>query len=123
MVAVRGHTLKKIPGGSSDTTVERGEYRMKMSIPMLAAGLSLVACPAVCDEVADFYKDKTITITSAGGAGGGYGVYALLVAKYLGRFIPGKPNILVSYNPGGGGVVAADYAYNVGPKDGTAILA
>ena len=82
-----------------------------------------MALPAQADEVADFYKGKTITITSGSGAGGGYGVYAMLIRKHFGKYIPGNPNVIVNYNPGGGGVVAADYTYNVAPKDGTAILA
>jgi tripartite-type tricarboxylate transporter receptor subunit TctC len=90
---------------------------------VLAAGLSLAALPAQSDEVADFYKGKTITITAASGVGGGYGVYAMLIREHFGKYIPGNPSIIVNYNPGGGGVVAADYHYNVAPKDGTAILA
>jgi tripartite-type tricarboxylate transporter receptor subunit TctC len=89
----------------------------------LAAGLALVAFPARTDEVADFYKGRTVTITTASGVGGGYGVYAMLLREHVGKYIPGNPNIIVNYNPGGGGVVAADYHYNVAPKDGTAILA
>ena len=88
---------------------------------MLAAGITL-ALPVQADEVADFYKGKTITFTAASGVGGGYGVYAMLIREHLRKYIPGNPNVIVTYNPGGGGVVAADYHYNVAPKDGTAIL-
>jgi tripartite-type tricarboxylate transporter receptor subunit TctC len=94
-----------------------------LGVALFAAALAGIVPAAAADEIADFYKDRTITITSAGGAGGGYGVYALLLAKHMGKHLPGKPNIIVAYNPGGGGVVAADYAYNVAPKDGTWILA
>jgi tripartite-type tricarboxylate transporter receptor subunit TctC len=87
----------------------------------LAAGLA--ALPARADEVADFYKGRTITFTAASGVGGGYGVYAMLIREHFGKYVPGHPNVIVNYNPGGGGVVAADYHYNVAPKDGTAILA
>ncbi len=90
---------------------------------MLAVGTGLAVSPAVADEVADFYSGRTITITAASGAGGGYGVYAQLVGEYIGRYIPGRPNVIVNYNPGGGGAIAADHAYNVAPKDGTFILA
>ena len=90
---------------------------------VLAAGVGFVALPAAADDVADFYSGRTITITAASGAGGGYGVYAQLVGEYIGRYIPGRPNVIVNYNPGGGGAIAADHAYNVAPKDGTFILA
>lgn len=93
------------------------------SIILLATALSLVALPAAADDVVDFYKGKTITITSAGGAGGGYGVYALLLSEYIGKYIPGQPNVIVNFMPGAGGVKAANYEYNVSPKDGTSILA
>lgn len=89
----------------------------------VALGVSLAALPSAADEVADFFKGKTVTITSAGGAGGGYGVYALLLSEHIGRHIPGSPNIIVTYMPGAGGVSAANHAYNVAPKDGTVILA
>jgi tripartite-type tricarboxylate transporter receptor subunit TctC len=89
----------------------------------LALGACLAASPAYPDDVADFYKGRTVTITAASGAGGGYGVYALLLADHVGKYIPGNPNVIVNYNPGGGGVIAANYAYSVAPKDGTAILA
>jgi tripartite-type tricarboxylate transporter receptor subunit TctC len=90
---------------------------------MLALGLGAAALPAAADEVADFYKGRTVTITSAGGAGGGYGVYALQVSEFLGRHISGAPNVIVTYMPGAGGVKAANHAANVAPKDGSAILA
>ena len=90
---------------------------------MLVLGLGMAALPAVADDVTDFYKDRTVTITSAGGAGGGYGVYALMLSKHIGRHIPGTPNVIVTYMPGAGGVKAANYAANVAPKDGTMILA
>ena len=93
----------------------------RWAIIFLAAVLAVG--PAAADEIADFYKDRTITIASGGGAGGGYGVYALLIARYLPKYIPGKPSVIVTYSPGGGGVVVADYSYNVAPKDGTWIVA
>ncbi len=51
--------------------------------------------------------------------GGGYDGYARLLARHLGKFIPGNPTILVQNMPGAGGIVAANYLYNVAPKDGT----
>ena len=95
----------------------------KKHVILLATTVSFVALPAVADEVADFYKGKTVTITSAGGAGGGYGVYALLLSEHIGKYIPGQPNVVVNYMPGAGGVKAANYEYNVSPKDGSSILA
>jgi len=94
----------------------------KTDAMLLALGLTLVALPAAADDIADFYKGRTITITSAGGAGGGYGVYALLLSEHIGKYIPGNPKVIVTYMPGAGGVNAANHAFNVAPKDGSAIL-
>ncbi len=95
------------------------------SIRRCAVALALVVCaaPAGADEIAEFYKGRTITFMAASGAGGGYGVYAQLLSEHIGKYIPGRPNVIVSYNPGGGGAIAADYAYNVAPKDGSFVLA
>jgi tripartite-type tricarboxylate transporter receptor subunit TctC len=55
------------------------------------------------------------------GAGGGYDTYARLVARYIGRHIPGNPLVVSQNMPGAGSRVAANYLYNVAPKDGTVI--
>ena len=68
---------------------------------------------------ADFYKDKTFRIVVGSSAGGGYDAYARLVARNIGRHIPGKPTVIVSNMPGAGGNIAAAYVYQVAPKDGT----
>lgn len=79
--------------------------------------------PARADEVADFYKGRTITITAASGIGGGYGVYAQLIGDHLGKYIPGHPNVIVNFNPAASGLAAVEHSYNIAPKDGTAVLA
>lgn len=97
---------------------------MKRTTAMvLAVGLGLTPLSAGAEQGDEFFKGRTITITSAGGAGGGYGIYALLLSQHIGKHIPGNPGVIVSYMPGAGGVRAANHAYNVAPKDGTAILA
>ena len=55
------------------------------------------------------------------GIGGGYDTYARLASRHLGRFLPGNPTIVPRNMPGAGGVVLANYLYNVAPKDGSAI--
>ena len=87
---------------------------------VIAAGF-LVGQRAAADPVADFYRGKTITLTVGTGAGGGYDTYARVVARHLARFIPGEPIIVVKNNPGAGGLVLANFLYNVAPKDGTEI--
>lgn len=72
--------------------------------------------------VADFYKGKTITVTVGFAPGGGYDIASRIVAKHLGRHVPGHPNIIVSNRPGGGSLVAANLAYATLAQDGTNIV-
>ena len=55
------------------------------------------------------------------GPSGGYDVVARLLARHLGRYVAGNPNIVVQNMPGAGSLRAANYLYSVAPKDGTAI--
>jgi tripartite-type tricarboxylate transporter receptor subunit TctC len=67
------------------------------------------------------FSGRTIAIVVPSGASGGYDTYARLLARHMGKNIPGKPNIVVQNMPGGAGVRAADYVSYVAPQDGTAI--
>jgi tripartite-type tricarboxylate transporter receptor subunit TctC len=89
----------------------------------LAIGALLVApLPAKAqDAVADFYKGKTVTIVIGSTPGGGYDTYARLIARHVGKFIPGHPAVVPSNMPGAGSNVAAAAVYNTLPKDGTQI--
>jgi tripartite-type tricarboxylate transporter receptor subunit TctC len=69
---------------------------------------------------AEFYKGRTIDLYIGYSAGGGYDVYARLLARHMGRFIPGNPTIVAKNMPGAGSLVLANWLYNVAPKDGTA---
>jgi tripartite-type tricarboxylate transporter receptor subunit TctC len=85
---------------------------------LVAAGLGLVLAPARAD---DFYKGKSINLVIATATGGGYDTYARLIARHLGRHIPGQPSIVPQNMPGAAGIRAANYLYAAAPKDGTAI--
>lgn len=92
---------------------------MRMAIATAAIMLGLGNGAAQADEVADFYKGRTVQVVVGYGTGGGYDVYARLVAKYIGRHIPGNPATVVQNMPGAGSLVAANFLYNIAPKDGT----
>jgi tripartite-type tricarboxylate transporter receptor subunit TctC len=79
----------------------------------------LWAVPAQADE--QFYRGRTVAVVVPSGASGGYDGYARLLARHMGRHIPGRPNFVVQNMPGSAGVRAADYLFNVAPQDGTAI--
>lgn len=74
--------------------------------------------PAFSQSVEDFYKDKTLTIYVGLSAGGGYDLNARVLAKHLGKHIPGHPQVVVRNMPGGGGLVMANNVANVFDKDG-----
>ncbi|MBV8169298.1 MAG: hypothetical protein JO021_21065, partial [Alphaproteobacteria bacterium] len=76
---------------------------------------------AAADPVADFYAGKRITLIIGYGTGGGYDEYARMLARFLGDHIPGKPVLVPQNMPGAGSRQAANWLYNVAPKDGTAI--
>ena len=73
------------------------------------------------DDVADFYRGKTVRLVIGYGAGGGYDVYGKFFARYLGEHIPGKPTVIAQNMPGAGSRSAANWLYKVAPKDGTVL--
>ncbi|MEX0752129.1 MAG: tripartite tricarboxylate transporter substrate-binding protein [Xanthobacteraceae bacterium] len=86
----------------------------------MIAGM-LMAASARADSVSDFYKGKQISMIVGYSPGGGYDTYGRLMAKYIGKNIPGNPTVVVQNMPGAGSLKAANYIYNVAPKDGTSI--
>jgi tripartite-type tricarboxylate transporter receptor subunit TctC len=81
----------------------------------------LVAQPAAAQTVEAFYKSHELTILIGHPPGGSYDLYAQLAAEHIGKYIPGKPTVIVQSMPGGAGSKAASYLYAKGPKDGSMI--
>ena len=81
------------------------------------------AAAAHADAVADFYKRRQVSLIVGYGPGGGYDTAARLLARHLGRYLPGNPTIVAQNMPGAGSMRAANYVYSVAPKDGTVIAA
>jgi tripartite-type tricarboxylate transporter receptor subunit TctC len=71
---------------------------------------------------AEFFRGKTVSILVGFEAGGGYDLYARVLARFLGRHIPGQLAVIVQNMPGAGGLRAARHLAGVAPKDGTALL-
>jgi tripartite-type tricarboxylate transporter receptor subunit TctC len=88
---------------------------------ILAAVLSIAALGAAIAQDIEFYKGRTITIVVGYSAGGGYDQYSRLLARFLGRHVPGNPAVVVQNLPGAASLTAARYVANTAPKDGTAI--
>ena len=93
---------------------------MRLRSSVLAGALALVAASAQPGQAQDTI-DRPVTLYVAGTAGGGIDLYARLVARHLGRHIPGKPTVTVQVMPGAGGIRAANYLAEQAPRDGTAI--
>ena len=92
---------------------------VNLGLASLLTGLMPVAGRA--DAVEDFYKGKRINLIVGYGTGGGFDVYARLVGRHIGKFIPGHPSVTVQNMPGAGSLVAVNHLYNVAPKDGLTI--
>ncbi len=89
---------------------------------LLAAVLLLALTrPAPAQSVEDFYRGHTLTMLISYSVGGGYDLYARVLAKYLGRHIPGNPTVVPENMPGAGGLRASNYLYTAAPKDGSVI--
>jgi tripartite-type tricarboxylate transporter receptor subunit TctC len=83
--------------------------------------LGVVAHPAAADAVADFYKDRTLSLVVGHEVGTGFDTYARVLARHIGRHVPGNPGIVVQNMVGASGIAAANWLYNVAPKDGTVV--
>jgi tripartite-type tricarboxylate transporter receptor subunit TctC len=77
--------------------------------------------PTYAQSIAEFYSGKQITLIVGASAGGGYDTQARLVARHLGKHVPGNPTIIVQNMPGAGSLAAANYIYNVAAKDGSVL--
>jgi tripartite-type tricarboxylate transporter receptor subunit TctC len=87
----------------------------------LLLGLFMASSPARAESVADFYRGKTVNVLIGVGVGGEYDIQARLVARHIGKHIPGNPTVVPQNMTGAGGLRMINYLYNVAPKDGTAI--
>lgn len=87
----------------------------------LALAVAAGPMPAAADAVEDFYKGRTVTIVIASESGGAYDLYARFFGIYASKHLPGHPTMIYQYMHGAGGVKAANYMYNVAPKDGSVL--
>lgn len=71
--------------------------------------------------VADFYRNRTINLVVGYTVGGGFDLYARLLARHIGRFVPGHPTVLTQNMPGAASLKAMEYLLAVAPRDGTVI--
>ena len=89
----------------------------------LSAGLmaGMTIATAVPAKAADYYAGKQIEMLIGADVAGGYDIYARAVARHMGKFIPGNPNIIARNQPGAGSAIVGGQLFKVSPKDGTVI--
>jgi tripartite-type tricarboxylate transporter receptor subunit TctC len=91
-----------------------------------AGAIALVLVVSASDHVAaqaadGFYKGKTIQVFVGYPPGGGFDLYARLLADHMGRHLPGNPTVILQHMPGADSMKMANYVYGVAPQDGTVL--
>jgi len=93
-----------------------------ISVARLAlASLVLLSSPAAAQPPAEFFKGKQVSLYVGFSAGGTYDLYARVLARHIGKHIPGNPAVVPRNMDGAGSLRLANYMYQVAPRDGTAI--
>jgi tripartite-type tricarboxylate transporter receptor subunit TctC len=104
--------LRRTPGGRPVRTARSGRFAL------IAAFALLPFAPAHAQSPAEFYRGKAINLVIGFSVGGGYDLYARVLARYMSKHIPGNPTIVPQNMTGAGSMRAAQYIYSVAPKDG-----
>ncbi len=99
---------------------------MRQRIASLALSIAALCAAATGEALAQadaggFYKGKTIEMVVGYAAGSSNDIAARSLARSIGKHLPGNPTVITRNMPGGGSFVAANYIYNVAPKDGTVL--
>jgi len=97
----------------------RASFARAGVILLALALLTFVGVPADAQDAATFYKSHTLTLGSPNSPGGGYDLYLRALARRIGQYIPGNPNVIVQNVPAAGGMALANQIYNTAPKDGS----
>jgi tripartite-type tricarboxylate transporter receptor subunit TctC len=94
-------------------------HPFRLSGPAAALLMLLAASPGLAQSPAEFYRGKTIELAIGLSVGGGYDAYARMLARTMGKYLPGNPTIVPRNMEGAGSMRLANYLYNAAPKDGT----
>jgi tripartite-type tricarboxylate transporter receptor subunit TctC len=104
-----------------NSTVRQARLPTLQTLAIVATAALFAAPASAQDAVADFFRGRQLTMIVGSSPGGGYDIYARLIARHLPRHIPGNPTVVVSNMVGAASNAAAAHIYNVAPKDGTVI--
>lgn len=105
----------------TQSSFDRQPRRFASLTAMAACAIILLGGPAYAQDVAGFYNGKTVRIVVGFSAGGGYDQYARLLARHVGRHIPGNPTVIVQNMPGSASLKSVQYLDAGAPADGTLI--
>jgi tripartite-type tricarboxylate transporter receptor subunit TctC len=94
-------------------------HNRRIAALVIGVSAALGVSPGRADGVSDFYAGRTVQLVVGYATGGGYDDYARLLGRHIGAHIPGNPTVVVQNMPGAGSIKAANYLYNIAPKDGT----
>jgi len=83
--------------------------------------VSLLLTVSAAGPQESYYRGKTVTFLVGAPPGGGFDTMTRIVARHLGRHIPGNPVVVVQNMPGAGTVIAANHLYNRSKPDGLTI--
>lgn len=95
----------------------RKKLRMN-GVASFALVLGLLSAVSSSAAESNYFQGKTIRLVVGSSSGGGYDLWARLLAQHIGKHIPGNPVVVVQNMPGAGGVVAANYVYGIAKPDG-----
>ena len=88
---------------------------------MVALAIAAGVTSDITAQAQDIFRGKEINLYVGSAPGGPYDAYARLVARHLGKHLPGNPSIVVQHMPGASGRRLMGFISNVAPKDGSAI--
>jgi tripartite-type tricarboxylate transporter receptor subunit TctC len=95
-------------------TTRKGQTRVLM------CAVALMCCfpssKGAAQSTGDWYKGRTISLIIGAGASGGIDLYGRLVARHIGKHLPGQPSVVPQNMPAAGSIAAANYLHNVAPK-------
>jgi len=97
------------------------KIRATLTVTAVIATVAMVPQGAYAQSLEEVYKGNTITIMLGHPPGGSYDLYSQLAAEFMGKHIPGNPNIIVQHRPGGGGRKGAAFFLNKTEPDGLAL--
>ena len=90
-------------------------------LAFLGVAIAMIGNAFAQDGVAAFYKGRTVTFYVGYGVGGAYDLYARQIGKFLARYLPGEPRVVIENMPGASSMVLANYLAKRAPRDGTVI--